>query len=670
MKHNLQKLLLVAVMILSSTAVRAQYFNQTAHFIKSNSNWIFGHDASLQFQNGGGRIGHMPGFSAISSASVSSPATGELLFYSDGRKVYNKNHDVMLNGDSISPEEFPKVGSQSVCIVPMIDSPDMYYLFHLEDGDIFTGHVGYNFYYSVIDMTGDNGLGSVVPHRRAILIDSCLSSSVIAVPGNNCDIWLLTHNYPNPSTKTDTPAFHAYHITMSGIDKGPVVSQTGTQIDNPPGPPSGGLNPDPLAYKHIHLAISPDRSQVALGAWDGNFGSLWPDGPLGPISGGAPYDTLYPGHSINIHSAGALACKFDPNTGQVSGALFIRDYGSCGSVCFSPDNSKLYVYAEGPSRVMNIGASIQQYDMTIWDSAIIVRSAQTIAASNTSTLCLKLYNDTIYIGGMSAEHIGRINQPDLPGALCNYQDTAFMLVPTSLFSEGWNGDVVYYDADTIYFRALDTVICQRNYSLTAPTWLGHYTWDDGSTLSTRTISEAGTYWIRGKDGCNPRVDSFVIKGMDMADAAITVDQWELGTTPAGSYVSWQWYYEGVAIPGAMDSVYAVTQNGTFSVVVSDANGCRDTAYYEVNNTSVSSPQGEQQMIVYPNPVVDKVNVSTPVAATVTFYDVTGKMMSSRKLKMPGKMTIDMEGFGPGIYFIRIMDYNGCLLQIEKIIKIR
>ncbi len=43
---------------------------------------------------------------------------------------------------------------------------------------------------------------------------------MIAIPGDNCDIWLLLHKYPEAE-------FISYHITAAGIDAVPVVSVSG-----------------------------------------------------------------------------------------------------------------------------------------------------------------------------------------------------------------------------------------------------------------------------------------------------------------------------------------------------------------------------------------------------------------------------------------------------------
>ena len=42
-------------------------------------------------------------------------------------------------------------------------------------------------------------------------------------------------------------------------------------------------------------------------------------------------------------------------------------------------------------------------------------------------------------------------------------------------------------------------------------------------------------------------------------------------------VTYQWYYNGVLIVGATDGNYVPTQNGDYTVVITDANGCTSTS---------------------------------------------------------------------------------------------
>ena len=115
-----------------------------------NSHWYFGDKAGLKFNeetltpsvmsnnylmetNGG-------------SASISDN-DGNLLFYTDGITVWNRNHEVMPNGTGLFGS---RTVSQSVIIVPKED--DQFYIFSNQAHDLDSHGLSY----SIVNMTGDN----------------------------------------------------------------------------------------------------------------------------------------------------------------------------------------------------------------------------------------------------------------------------------------------------------------------------------------------------------------------------------------------------------------------------------------------------------------------------------------------------------------------------------
>src|SRR5690606_31479243 len=120
---------------------------------------------------------------------------------------------------------------------------------------------------------------------------------MIAIPGDNCDIWLLTHTnfYPNNPTPDAQTFFKAWHITSDGIDPNPVIS-----------PYNGERVPAPnaQAFGVGCMAVSPDRRRIALASGSGA-------------------------------NSGILLCRFDPATGIVSDGIRITALSAYG-VCFSP----------------------------------------------------------------------------------------------------------------------------------------------------------------------------------------------------------------------------------------------------------------------------------------------------------------------------------------------
>ena len=66
------------------------------------SNWYFGYGAGIKFNTNGtitsltnGQLNTLEGCASLSDSN------GNLMFYTDGTTVYNKNHQIMLNGTGL-----------------------------------------------------------------------------------------------------------------------------------------------------------------------------------------------------------------------------------------------------------------------------------------------------------------------------------------------------------------------------------------------------------------------------------------------------------------------------------------------------------------------------------------------------------------------------------------
>jgi len=144
-----------------------------------------------------------------------SDSTGNLLFYFNGIDVFSKEHFVMQNGDTLNAYNFSGYDlPQGAIILPYPEHPDRYILFHGVDGYVdipgwTTSCVG--LYYSVIDMTYNNGLGKVVERKKPLLIDT-LEYGKLAVcrHANGRDWWLAVG-------KSHTNIFYSVLVSPEGV---------------------------------------------------------------------------------------------------------------------------------------------------------------------------------------------------------------------------------------------------------------------------------------------------------------------------------------------------------------------------------------------------------------------------------------------------------------------
>ncbi len=155
-------------------------------FSQGESNiWYFGSQAGLDF-NGcevkvltNGSLHNQEGCASICDKN------GNLLFYTNGMIVWNRNHNTMPDGFDLGGGALT---TQTSIIIPVIDNPDKYLLFTANENDTYS--YLYGLHYSIIDMNADGGLGDVV--EKNILLNNRMGEKMSAVfHENGKDIWLI-----------------------------------------------------------------------------------------------------------------------------------------------------------------------------------------------------------------------------------------------------------------------------------------------------------------------------------------------------------------------------------------------------------------------------------------------------------------------------------------------
>lgn len=90
--------------------------------------WYFGEGVGISFNAGGATIPYTLTDGANSAHEGNagiSDSNGNLLFYTNGKTIYNRTHQVMLNGDNLLGDTY-QAAVQWVLIVPLANSRSMY----------------------------------------------------------------------------------------------------------------------------------------------------------------------------------------------------------------------------------------------------------------------------------------------------------------------------------------------------------------------------------------------------------------------------------------------------------------------------------------------------------------------------------------------------------------
>lgn len=129
---------------------------------------------------------------------------------------------------------------------------------------------------------------------------------------------------------------------------------------------------------------------------------------------------------------------------------------------------------------------------------------------------------------------------------------------------------------------------------------------------------------------------------------------------ASSATTYQWYVDGVLIPGATGQTHIATQSGAYCVRVTDINGCWysysvlfDHAYI----TDIASFDQAHNLNVFPNPTSGTLNLNGDVlvsAFTVEIVDAAGRIV----LRTQNEKVLDLSPLENGVYFVNITPDNG------------
>ena len=512
-----------------------------------SNNWFFGNNAGMTF-NGGGTPVALSGSSMSTSEGVStiSDAMGNLLFYSDGRSIWDADHNTMPNGTGMGGSN---ISAQSSIIIKQPESNFLYYVFTVPDWTQSTT----NLQYSIVDMSLNGGKGEVLVASKNTVINNIVAERVTAALHENCkDIWIVSHERGNTN-------FVAYLLTDMGVDPSPVVSSVGEMTH-------GGNRYGALKFSHDGLSISSTLGGTSIFATVALYG-------------------------------------FDYATGIVSNERVLATGGEMThaySSEFSADNSFLYVSSFN-------GPQVWQYDLNLLTLNDIVNSKTNVVPSNAPNStrgCMQMGPDNkIYIAKRGQASMDVISFPNGKGAASAFVGNIVNVGGTC--GIGLPNFVPFYFKEELEIQAPDSLCFNevRNIKInTVECETAIYTWEvigDAIIVNNNVIDidlKAGTTGsvveviVHKENSCGIESDTAQIVlhlccegpvipldlGPDIVQCEGDVSPLDAGEGYA--YYGWQ--------DGSNESIYTAYGPGIYDVLVDD--GCgniqRDTVQIEVDST--------------------------------------------------------------------------------------
>lgn len=334
-----------------------------------SSNWYFGIYAGVTFNSGvpvaltNGALSTHEGVASVSDSA------GNLLFYTDGKIVYDATHAVMLNGTGLLGDAS---STQSCIIVKKPLSNSLYFVFTMADVTSAAG-----FRYSIVDMTLNGGLGAVT--LKNIVVYSSAREKLTSVKhANGTDYWILINAWNDDKIR-------AFRLDSSGVDTAAVISD------------AGPIRYGTYSYSLGYMKASRQNNRLAFGTWTlGNF----------------------------------IVVDFDNSTGIADSSTRLDLQGTAWSygVEFSPDGNLLYCSTlSNPQEILQFDLSLGN-DSIIYANRYVITSGTGLGCSSFRYGALQLGPDgKIYGVNVCDSSLFVINYPDLPGASCGFVSQAVAL---------------------------------------------------------------------------------------------------------------------------------------------------------------------------------------------------------------------------------------------------
>jgi PKD repeat protein len=556
--------------------------------------WCFGFNAGLDF-NSGSPVATSSQVNTTEGSSSIADAAGNLLFYSDGITVWNKNHAVMPNGNGLNGGGS---STQSALIVAQPQTPDIYYIFTTAEAQGTQG-----FCYSIVDMSLQGGLGDVTTKNVQLFTPS--AEKVCATKHTNgIDVWVMGHELGSSN-------FIAYLLTSAGLSA-PVISSCGTNYTTVSGAEIG------------YMKFSPDGKQVAhairylftfeLDSFNTSTGVVSAPIVIPSTNGTVSYGVEFSPDGHLLYTADSQTSQYDVSIHDAVSIMASKTFisGSVWALQLGPDH-KIYLaeYTQSALSVIN--------DPDVAGTGCNFASLA-IPLIGTSSLGLP----NIMISFTPGPPVAIFSAPNhiCPGTCTNF---------TNLSVNGTSFQWTFPGANpSVSVDINPTQICyntpgQYNVSLIAS--------NAGGSDTLMLPNFITVYPYPAPQGISQSGDTlFANQGA----------------------VSYQWYFSGNIIPGATDYFYVASQSGNYNVVATDANDCEVEAVIFDVVAGIQSALTGNQFIVYPDPATDFIVVNPAMNDSyVHVLNVLGEEVLSHLYQN----TIDVSQLPSGVYWLEVIHHN-------------
>lgn len=193
----------------------------------------------------------------------------------------------------------------------------------------------------------------------------------------------------------------------------------------------------------------------------------------------------------------------------------------------------------------------------------------------------------------------------------------------------------------------------------------------GANAPTYIAETTGIYscTISVPASCTLTSTTITITERPLPNPVVTFDGASFHT--ASYYISYQWYKDLIAIPGATTATTHATGNGAYKVDVVDSNGCHSfsAAYiltgHAGGSTGVANAaEAEQPVRIYPNPAKDLLFIESDSDVRIIITGMDGTKLIDRA----HATMVNTSMLAAGVYLVKVYNSEGQVILVEKLVK--
>jgi hypothetical protein len=204
-----------------------------------------------------------------------------------------------------------------------------------------------------------------------------------------------------------------------------------------------------------------------------------------------------------------------------------------------------------------------------------------------------------------------------------------------------------------------------------------YLWTTGSGTPTITVTASATIGVQVLDANNCLTNTLITNPVTVTvwDSNPIVEQ--IGETLVvtnGPFDSYQWFRNGVPLPGAILNNYTPELSANYYVQVTDVNGCTaNSANIEFTATGTGDENDLFSLNIYPNPNNGQFSIEadlgTSTDVTLVVKDVLGReLMQPERIETTTtfRRSFDISHLSNGVYYVHIIGSEG--FTVKSVVK--